>query len=134
MRILLPVFAAALVMATASSASACLEIVSARSEAKAFRQAYLVVSVEGVSEDYAAVFNMRSLRLGVGTGRVIEVFKGHARKGQLITYRLRDGEDGMGCPGRRFARPGKTYKLYLRYPADHGPLEIILPSDWNAAP
>jgi hypothetical protein len=108
MRILLPVLAAGVFLAAAAPASACLEIVSARSEAKAFKQAYLVVSVQGVTEDYAAAPNIQSLRVGVGTGRVTEVFKGHARKGQLITYRLLDGEDRMGCPGRRFARPGKT--------------------------
>lgn len=132
MRIALPFLAAGLVVAAAGPASACLEIVSARGEAKAFKQAYLVVSVEGVTEDYSLVPNTESLRLGVGTGRVTEVFKGRARKGQLITYRLRDGAvDGISCPGRRFTRPGKTYKLYLRYPADHGPLDIMLPTDLN---
>jgi hypothetical protein len=120
-------FAAALF---AEPAFACLEIVTLRNEATAFEEADLVVRVQALTETYMAVPDTPSLRIGVGTGRIIERFKGNVANGSVIAYRVVDGEDhGPTCPARRFTRPGASYKLYLKFTADWGPPIILLPTD-----
>ena len=115
---------------SATPASACLEIVTPEAEARAFNQADVVVRVRALTEDYLAVPNTPSLRVGVATGQVTEVLKGRAENGNVITYRVVDGEGrGPTCPARRFTHPGGSYKLYLKQPADWGPPTILLPTD-----
>lgn len=115
---------------SATPASACLEIVTPRAEARAFNQADVVVRVRALTEDYLAVPQTPSLRVGVATGQVIEVLKGRVENGKVITYRVVDGEGhGPACPARRFTRPGGSYKLYLKQAADWGPPTILLPTD-----
>lgn len=114
----------------ATPASACLEIVTPKSEARAFNEADVVVRVQTLTEDYLAVPDTPSLRVGVATGQVIEVLKGRAATGDVITYRVVDGEGrAPTCPARRFTRPGGSYKLYLKQTADWGPPTILIPTD-----
>lgn len=114
----------------AGPASACLEIVTKQSEARAFDLADTVVRVEALTESYVPVPNTPSLRVGVGTGRVVESLKGRAAKGAVISYRIVDGEGGeLTCPARRFTRPSGVYKLYLKQTPDWGPPVILLPTD-----
>jgi hypothetical protein len=125
-----PAVLAAAFALTAGPASACLEVVTKQGETRAFDTADTVVRIEALTESYVPVPNTPSLRIGVGTGRVIESLKGHARKGTVISYRVVDGEGGdMTCPARRFARPGGVYKLYLKGTGDWGPPIILLPTD-----
>jgi hypothetical protein len=125
----LALIAAALAL-VAGPANACLEVATRQSEAWAFEQAEAVVRVEALTESYVPVPNTPSLRVGVGTGRIIESLKGRAAKGAVINYRIVDGEGGdMSCPARRSARPGGVYKLYLKQTADWGPPIILLPTD-----
>lgn len=121
--------AAALTL-VAGPARACLEVVTEKGKARAFDAAEIVVRVEALTESYVPVPNTRSLRVGVGTGRVIESLKGRTAKGTVISYRIVDGEGGdMSCPARRFARPGGVYTLYLKQTVDWGPPIILLPTD-----
>ncbi len=125
----LMLLAAALAL-VAGPANACLEIATKKSEAWAFNLAETVVRIEALTETYVPVPNTKSLRVGVGTGRVIESLKGPAATGTVISYRIVDGEGGdTSCPARRFARPGGVYKLYLKATADWGPPIILLPTD-----
>lgn len=115
---------------SATPASACLEIVTPRAEARAFGQADIVVRVRALTENYLAVPNTPSLRVGVATGQVLEVLKGRAAKGGVIAYRVVDGEGrGPTCPARRSTPPGGSYKLYLKQGADWGPPTLLLPTD-----
>lgn len=115
---------------SATPASACLEIVTPKAEARAFHQADVVVRVRALTEDYLVVPDTPSLRVGVATGRVLEVLKGPVENGGVIAYRVVDGEGhGPSCPARRFTRPGGSYKLYLKQAADWGPPTILLPTD-----
>jgi hypothetical protein len=114
----------------AGPAKACLEIVTKQSEARAFEHAEAVVRVEALTESYVPVPGTPSLRVGVGTGRIIETLKGRVAKGAIINYRIVDGDGSdMSCPARRFARPGGVYKLYLKGAPDWGPPIILLPTD-----
>lgn len=123
-----PFAIAALLWAT--PALACLEIVTPQGEARAFKDADLVVTVRASTEDYLAVPNTDSLRVGVATAEVVEVSKGRASRGGIISYRVVDGQASpSSCPARRFTRPGGTYKLYLKHSADWGPPTILLPTD-----
>jgi len=126
---LLPLIVGLAIAAIASPTQACVELLNQKSFALAFEEADLVVDVRALKEDYVAVDHTDSLRVGVGIGEVREVHKGKVA-GNEIAYRLVDGEmDGSSCPGRRFARPGTTYRLYLKYVADGGPPIIIVPTD-----
>lgn len=115
---------------SATPASACLEIVTPKAEARAFHHADIVVRVRALTEDYLVVPDTPSLRVGVATGQVLEVLKGRLENGGVIAYRVVDGEGrGPSCPARRFTRPGGSYKLYLKQAADWGPPTILLPTD-----
>lgn len=114
----------------ATPAHACLEIVSERSKARAFNSADVVVKVKAKTEEYLAVPGEGSLRIGVGTGRIVRTLKGSVSVGDTISYRVVDGTGAEpACPSRRFARPGETYTLYLKYLSDWGPPVILLPVD-----
>lgn len=114
----------------ASPAAACLAIPTAQGMAKIFAAADIVVDVRALTEAYVSVPSTLSLRVGVGTARVLDVHKGGAKKGAEITYRVLDGEwDGNRCSGRRFTRPDKNYRLYLKFAGDRGPPVIIFPTD-----
>ncbi len=124
------ILASVLATLSATPAFACLEIVTPQGERRAFREADLVVRVQALTEDYLVVPETPSLRVGVATGRVVEVMKGRATAGSVINYRVVDGQGrGSTCPARRFTRPGRSYKLYLKHPADWGPPTILLPTD-----
>lgn len=126
----LGVWLVSLAAVVATPASACLEIVTERSKAQAFKSADLVLKIEAETETYLPVPGMGSLRAGVGTGRILETLKGRVSPGETVTYRVVDGAapEPM-CPARRFARPGQTYMLYLKYVSDWGPPIIMLPVD-----
>lgn len=114
----------------ATPASACLEIVTERSKAQAFKSADLVLKIEAQSEDYLPVPGTPSLRAGVGIGRVLMVLKGRASPGDAVAYRVVDGAGpDPSCPARRFTRPGEVYTLYLKHVSDWGPPIILLPVD-----
>lgn len=111
-------------------ALACLEIVTAQGQARAFKEADPVVRARALAENYTAVPNTNSLRVGVATAEVVEVLKGRASRGGIISYRVADGQASpSSCPARRFTRPGGAYTLYLRRSADGGPPRILLPTD-----
>ncbi|MFC3077716.1 hypothetical protein ACFODL_06410 [Phenylobacterium terrae] len=119
----------------ASPAAACLEIPTAKGMAKTFAVADTVVDVQALTEAYVPVPNTMSLRVGIATARVLRVYKGSAREGYEITYRVLDGEwDGNRCPGRRFTRPDGKYRLYLKFAGDGGPPVIIHPTDAQSLP
>lgn len=121
---------AGVLAAVAEPAYACLEIVTPKVAAQAQATADIVVRVEALTEAYVPVPGTTSLRTGVGTGRVIEVLKGPVKVGATINYRVVDGQGGdMTCPARRFARPGRAYRLYLKHTSDWGPPIILLPTD-----
>lgn len=120
----------ALVLSTATPASACLELPSERSRRTAFEAAHDVVRVVALTESYQDVPLGGSLRAGVATARVIEVLKGRSRIGQTVVYRVVDGaEPVFDCPARRFTRPGSEYTLYLEHVADAGPPILVFPTD-----
>lgn len=105
---------------SAASASACVTIRTSESERKAeqeaFRRASIVVTVEAKTEDYVPMPGRfaGSMRIGVGSGTVIEVHKGPPSLAHRSTnYLVMDGEDPMGCSADAWARPGSRYKLYL---------------------
>lgn len=138
----LPVGLASLAIASAlvaSPAHACLEFHNAQSDAQAFAEADVVVRAEAVTESYLAVPGARSWRVGVATGRIIDVLKGDGlNKGDMIVYRVVDGDQDLFvqrngpapmCLARRFTRPGQTYRLHLKYAADRGPPTLIYPTD-----
>ena len=115
---------------SATPAFACLEIVTSQGERRAFWEADRVVRVQALTEDYLVVPDTPSLRVGVATGRVVEVMKGRVTSGSVVNYRVVDGMGrGSTCPARRFTHPGGRYKLYLKYTADWGPPTILLPTD-----
>lgn len=129
MRAIVGPFAAAAVL-WATPAFACLEIVTPKGQARAFKAADLVVSVRALDENYIAVPNTQSLRAGVATAEVVDVMKGRAARGGLISYRVVDGQAGpSSCPARRSTRPGGRYTLYLKHASDWGPPTILLPTD-----
>lgn len=114
----------------ATPAAACLEVVTDKAKAHALEAADEVLRIEALTEEYLAVPGAQSLRIGVGTGRVVATLKGRALPGDVVSYRLVDGQGpGPTCPARRFARPGQTYQLYLKNVADWGPPVILLPVD-----
>lgn len=114
----------------ATPAFACLELVTDATKARAFKSADMVLKVEALTEEYLPVPGTQSLRVGVGTGRVVATLKGRSRPGDLVSYRVVDGEGrDPSCPARRFAHPGHTYELYLKEVADWGPPVILLPVD-----
>lgn len=128
---MLVLLAAASIIFAATPAAACLEIPTEKGRRQAFKAADDVVRVHALSEAYLQVPRPGSQRVGVATGRVVEVRKGNARVGDILTYRVVDGEDrsGPACPARRFTRPGSEYTLYLKRTPDWGPPIILLPTD-----
>ena len=110
----------------ASAANACSVVPTTKSERTAFAKADLVLTVDAASEAYVPVPGQGALRVGVASGRVVEVHKGRSDlKGRVFAYRVVDGEDEMHCPAFRSTRPGGRYKLYLSWVTDSGPPVII---------
>lgn len=113
---------------TAQAAFACATIHTSASERKAeraaFRKADLVLTVDAETESYVAVPGRLAgtMRVGVGTGKIVEVHKGPTSlRGRTTTYLVADGEDAMGCAADAPARPGSRYKLYLSWGAGSAP-------------
>jgi hypothetical protein len=132
----------ALVLASglmATPAHACVEVLDAQSDARALRDADVVLEARALTESYIRVPGAGSLRAGVATAQVVAVLKGRGVKaGEVVTYRVLDGEGEAfvqrptrmaSCPARRFTRPGKTYRLFLKLASDGGPPIIIYPTD-----
>lgn len=114
----------------ATPASAWLEVVTDTTKAHAFTSADMVLRVEALTEECLAVPGTQSHRIGKGTGRVVATLKGRSIPGDVVSYRVVDGEGrSPSCPARRFARPGGTYELYLKEVGDGGPPVILLPVD-----
>lgn len=127
-----PLFLGVCVAAVAwvTPASACLEIVTDSARRQALQSADIVVTAKALTEAYVAVPGASTLRAGVATARVTDVRKGAATVGQVIAYRVVDGEGGPpSCPARRATRPGATYTLYLKQAPDWGPPLLLLPTD-----
>lgn len=110
-------------------ASACIELHNQQSDTRAFDEADMVARVEALTETYIPIPAAGSLRTGVATGRVTEALKGRLRQGDIIAYRVVDGQQEPGCPARRFTRPGQNYKLHLQFAPDGGPPLIIYATD-----
>ena len=123
---------AALCSLLAAPATACTIILTPKgeraSERVAFRKANVVVTVDAASESYMAVPGpfAGTLRVGVGSGRVVDVHKGPSSlRDRVLTYLVADGEDSLSCPALTSARPGRRYKLYLVYGPGAGPPTIV---------
>lgn len=124
----LAALAACAAISATPAANACSIVVTPESEAKgqqdAFRKADFVVTVDVISEAYLPVPESGKLRSGVATARVVEAHKGPVKPGQVLAYRVVDGEDAFQCPALRATHPGGRYKLYLDSAVDGGPLLI----------
>lgn len=99
-----------------------------KAEQAAFRKADLVITIDAVSENYVAMPGPHAgtLRVGLGSGQVIEVHKGaKSLRGHVLNYLVADGEDSVSCPALSSTRPSQRYKLYLTLGPGAGPPMII---------